>query len=483
MRYGLNRTPRRGKAAAEVTGTSLVLAAALWLFAVPAAAQDTGDMMISQVDSSALLLRGTIDIFVPRDAFDVLPGADEVSVRDRDGGELQVLSVRAGALRDEGISFLLMLDNSGSMYDETYGGRRRIDEAADAVAEFTAAAGGGPDRLGLALFNTRLTVPAPVGSSSDAIIGELEGLIRPAREEAYTELYLAAIDALGEISAVPGRRALVLLSDGRNLSYADYEGAPNPSWGDERSNADEVIEACLRSGVTLYGIYFADERDPDLARMAAATGGEVYEARSAGDLSEVYRNIRDDILSELRIRVRAPAIARSQREIQVSANGREAFREYYVPMVFGAAAGVGQTPWILPLIIAAAVLAAAAGLFAIPLESPAAAPQLSSLDTGATVILGSGATTVGSAREAGFTLAGRTGVEAEHATVIREDDGSFTVVAGGKLRVNNRPVTRAKLEAGDVIRMEGATVIFDAPQSGGTQEVRRPGKGQADKSR
>jgi Ca-activated chloride channel family protein len=133
-----------------------ILPALMFLFLFPAISLPAQEMRITQVDSSGLLVRGTLDLYL---SGSFLPGGlseaelmDSLKVTDRDGGDLELLSVEARAARDEGISFLLLLDNSGSMYDEERGGVRRIDEAAEAVARFIAVAGSGPDRLGLGFF-------------------------------------------------------------------------------------------------------------------------------------------------------------------------------------------------------------------------------------------------------------------------------------------------------------------------------------------
>jgi Ca-activated chloride channel family protein len=446
-----------------------ILPALMFLFLFPAISLPAQEMRITQVDSSGLLVRGTLDLYL---SGSFLPGGlseaelmDSLKVTDRDGGDLELLSVEARAARDEGISFLLLLDNSGSMYDEERGGVRRIDEAAEAVARFIAVAGSGPDRLGLGFFNTRLEIPLAPGADPRELSRQLEGLERPPREEAYTELYLSVVDALDELRGTPGRRAVIVLSDGRNLSYADFEGGPSPVWGEARMDADQVARAYLDAGVTLYGIHVADDQDPELANIALATGGRIFDARETGDLSALYQSIREEILNEIKLSVRGPAINRPDREIMVSLGRAQAAREYAVPMIFGSAAGDMEPDWLLPLIFGLTSLLGAALLYALRMESAASSAELSNLDSGATVVLGTDVTTIGSDRAADFTIAGNPGLEGEHATVIRGDDGTFTLVARGKLRVNNRPVKKATLEPGDVIRMEGSTVVFDAPES------------------
>ncbi|WP_041401640.1 FHA domain-containing protein [Salinispira pacifica] len=77
-----------------------------------------------------------------------------------------------------------------------------------------------------------------------------------------------------------------------------------------------------------------------------------------------------------------------------------------------------------------------------------------------TVQLQQDATVIGSSRKADLTIAGEPGIQGEHATIQRGEDG-FTLVSEQPVWVNNRKTARRKLEAGDVIRMEGTTLVFD----------------------
>jgi hypothetical protein len=76
--------------------------------------------------------------------------------------------------------------------------------------------------------------------------------------------------------------------------------------------------------------------------------------------------------------------------------------------------------------------------------------------------LGSAKTVIGGSRKADLTIAGAPGVQGEHATVLFDPKTrSYTIVGGGDITVNNRPVKSRRLEAGDVIDVGGATIVFD----------------------
>jgi len=74
--------------------------------------------------------------------------------------------------------------------------------------------------------------------------------------------------------------------------------------------------------------------------------------------------------------------------------------------------------------------------------------------------LGSAKTVIGGSRQADLTIAGAPGVREQHATVLYDPKTrSYTIV--GEVTVNNRPVKTRRLEAGDVIDVGGATIVFD----------------------
>ena len=50
---------------------------------------------------------------------------------------------------------------------------------------------------------------------------------------------------------------------------------------------------------------------------------------------------------------------------------------------------------------------------------------------------------------------------------------SYTIVGGGDITVNNRPVKSRRLEAGDVIDVGGATIVFDDGKTEGEDSAPR----------
>lgn len=77
--------------------------------------------------------------------------------------------------------------------------------------------------------------------------------------------------------------------------------------------------------------------------------------------------------------------------------------------------------------------------------------------------LGKNRTIIGSGRRADMTISGGlTRVQEKHATITFQNDLQKYVLNGdGEVRVNNRKVASRVLESGDVINVDGTTIVFD----------------------
>jgi len=110
-------------------------------------------------------------------------------------------------------------------------------------------------------------------------------------------------------------------------------------------------------------------------------------------------------------------------------------------------------------------------LVKIRFEKPAARAEISMLPLGSgkplqrTIALTSQNTVIGGSPQADFTVAGIPNLKESHATIVQnEKAGTFTLVSDEEVRVNNRMTKKRKLNPGDVINIEGATIVFDAPE-------------------
>ena len=463
----------------------MILAVALAAFwssaALPPLPADA--LTIAQVDPSSLLLSQSVDLFlsIKGAAGEIVEAtaADLFNVSESSDGEVfhpvRVVDVKAGVNRVDGLTFLLLIDNSGSMYD-TVGGETttdvqamRITRAAEAVRAFLAAVTNPRDAVGIAAFNTDYTVLTQPTVERGELAALLDRIVRPAKEQAYTELYASLLAGVQEMSAPGGRKVLIVLSDGENFPFLQYEKRPHPEYGERVFSYTEPIEAAQREGVSIFGIGFGARKDPNLEAIAAETGGAVYDAPDGEQLRRVYLAIREQVLQEVRLTYRptmAPAEKKWVRvEYRGGAGALTATRFYYSSILFGLPMDPLSPVLLLPFLLA---LLAAALLAILKLDHRSRVPNLEVLSAGpgipATRMVELGQRTViGSSPTAQMTIAGSPAVKTTHATVVYDQKKrAYTLVADGDVEVNHRPVGKTRiLEAGDVIDVGGTTLVFD----------------------
>jgi Ca-activated chloride channel family protein len=442
------------------------------------------NVSLAQIDASRLLLTQKVDLYVSvtgedgrpvrgldRDAFRVYESVD--GRRFSEARRLEAFKPQAGA--EEGITFELLIDNSGSMYD-TMGGqptqdpaRMRITQAKDAVRSFLSSMTSPRDRVGLVAYNTFYTPLSPPGQDRERIAGLLENIQRPQPEQAYTELYASLTLGAREFAGAHGRKAIIVLSDGENYPYAQYSGKPHPVFKTKIFKYTEPIRACQEEGVTIYAISFGPEKDRQLQNIALETGGQIFDARNREELAGVYRRIHEQVAGEYRLTYPGTMDPAEKKYVKVEIDSQgeraSATRFYFASTVFGLPLAALGWPLLLPFLLAC-LLGWLATL--LKLESRRGPARLQVLQTRIgyaptrVIPLGSSKTVIGGSPKADLTIAGAPGVREEHATILFDPKSrSYTIVAGGEVLVNNQPVKTRKLEPGDVIDVGGATIVFD----------------------
>ncbi|MDC7225702.1 MAG: VWA domain-containing protein [Spirochaetales bacterium] len=422
------------------------------------------DLRISQIDSNALMFKGEIDIYFS------LPGADSSSLKAEDfsviekkAGVMKITSFETRPNEKAAIDFILLVDNSGSMYEESFQGEQRMEQARTALEAFLDEIEESGDNAAVYTFNTDLKEAAELGTDIPGIRRSLSTISQPDTAGSYTELYNSLISTASAFPGKAGRRAVIVLSDGENYSVSEHSGSSHPFWKNKVAEPDEIITAYHENGVTLDGISISDNRDAALGMICAESGGRFYDVRSTEEISGVYSAIREKILNEYKITVEAPPLDGSIGEITLAWQTHSDSRMLMVPLLFG---GSSESSMPVLLILLAAAAAGIAALFIIPFDRPSKNPQIQGLDSNQKTILSEGSTIIGASRDADFTLAGGSGADPEHATIVKDDKtGAYTIVSKRPVRVNNRKVKTKTLSPGDVIRIEGSTIIFDEPDS------------------
>lgn len=178
--------------------------------------------------------------------------------------------VEAFAAGDQPVAIALAIDRSFSMQGDRLaaaqrGGRQLLWELGD------------QDRAMLVAIGSDVEVAVPLTNDRRAVDTALQGL------DAWgsTALHDAVITAFDAIEPAPGRRALVLVSDGMEKH--------------SQRSADEVLARVRASDVLAYPIAVERRVTTLFAQLAALTGGRAQRIRNAGDLPSAMRRIASEL--------------------------------------------------------------------------------------------------------------------------------------------------------------------------------------------
>jgi len=173
------------------------------------------------------------------------------------------------------LALAIGLDRSFSM------SRAQLAGAASAVRDLIGALRP-DDRVMVLAIGSETEVVAPLSADPKAARDALIGL----EPWGTTPLYDAVLQAIDAIHAEPGRRALIILSDGIDR-YS-------------RATAAEVVEQARLRGVLLYPVALARTAPPVFAELAAITGGRSQQVtemrRLPAALSTIARELRSQYL-------------------------------------------------------------------------------------------------------------------------------------------------------------------------------------------
>jgi len=450
------------------------------------------NISLAQIDASRLLATQNVQVYVSvtndqgmpvegldKGAFTIAESADGVSFQKIP--HISVFTPNAGAVG--GMTFLLLIDDSGSMYDTPDGkatdnpARMRITHAKDAVRTLLAGMTNPADRVGLAYFNTSYHLLSKPTADKRRIDSLLDGIQKPTTDQAYTELYASLTLAAREFNGIQGRKAIIVLSDGENYPYVQHAGRTHPVFGNRIFTYMEPVTANQEEGNTIYAVNFGTGSAPDrnLKDIALQTGGKIFDARNAGELAGVYDTIHRQVAGEYLLTYRALLIPAEKKYVRagIAAPDGEAsvVRFYFASTVFGLPLNSLTLFLAVPLVLACLLLW---GLTLLRLERKPGPARLEVLQTQVghpvtrVVPLTSAKTVIGGSTKADLTIVGAPQVKEQHATILFDaKEKSYTVVGTGDILVNNQPVKSRTLETGDVIDVGGATIVFDDEGRGG----------------
>jgi Ca-activated chloride channel family protein len=224
-----------------------------------------------------------------------ITGLTQADFELRENGEPQQISTFAAG--DFPLSVALAVDRSFSM------GGTRLTLARAAAHAFLGELRPQDEAMILAV-GSRVEVAAPLSTDRAAQRNALDTM------DAFgtTGLYDAIIQAIDEVQAAKGRRALVLLSDG-NDRYS-------------RAAAADALDRARRADVMIFPVAIGTNRPPLFAELATLTGGRSAHARDAAALADTLRTIARELRQQYLLGytpVRAPVAGSSEwRSISVT---------------------------------------------------------------------------------------------------------------------------------------------------------------------
>ena len=186
---------------------------------------------------------------------------------------------------DQPLNVVLLLDSSQSMLEE-------LPLVKEAAKEFVKRAIRPGDRAAIVGFHNRTFWLTPFTSDQGMLTSAVDRLV-PRGE---THLYDATIEMIYELQKMPGRRALIVLTDGANqggdfqldhlIHYARYSGVP----------VYPVVKNTILSRMMKFGIGHLQARR--FADVAKDTGATFFIVENNKQLPNVYRKIGDELQSQ-----------------------------------------------------------------------------------------------------------------------------------------------------------------------------------------
>ena len=202
----------------------------------------------------------------------------DVSVDDlvvlEDGVEQKVDSFQEAVAP---VSVVLALDSSGSI-------RSAAQLVTDAARGFVAALRP-KDALGVLMFADRSTLMQDLSTAREPSYNA----IAQYKSSGGTALYDALADSFARLRTVEGRRAVVVVTDGRDENNA----GTGP--GSVRT-FDTVMRMQRESGAVVYAVGVGKNVDrPQLETLAQVSGGQAYFPEDASALAEQYKRIVENL--------------------------------------------------------------------------------------------------------------------------------------------------------------------------------------------
>jgi len=372
----------------------------------------------------------------------------------QDGAELppnSILSLRRVEEAGLGIAVVIALDRSRTMLGGPF--ERAREQAAAFLAKLAP-----PDRAALVGFSGTAEVLAGFDAPLEEVRAKVQGL-EPDRAAMSTVVFDGihqAAELLRRSPSRPRRGFAVVFSDGRD--------------GGSKHSLDEIL--ALAAGgpaeprLPIFTIGY-DGRGAEgldaLRRLAAASSADsAREVEAAEFYDDVLRQMRGSFVLRF-----AANLDGAPHQVAIEVEGHGDARSAAYPAVQQVPSVTMQTPWQLPVLLAAAVLLAVALVVSRRGRGGAAAGAklrfLGGPLEGRELALRAGRTRIGALPENDVAIPAPS-VSRTHAEIRSEGD-QWVIVdldSTNGTRVNGAPIRSAPLRSGDRIRLGEVEVLFES---------------------
>jgi Ca-activated chloride channel family protein len=181
------------------------------------------------------------------------------------------------------ITVVLMLDTSGSM-------TASIDLLKAASEQFLLRLLP-EDKAAVGAFNDKIEISAQFSSDRDALVSEVKDL----DYGNGTRLYDAVAESMDSLSAVEGRRVVLVFTDGDDTSSRIGRNAVL-----DRARAEEVMIYAIGLQSEMFDGVRTVRSKPDggLRRLAEETGGGYFELKRTSDLGPTFSRVAQELHSQ-----------------------------------------------------------------------------------------------------------------------------------------------------------------------------------------
>jgi len=223
-----------------------------------------------------------------------------VTVRDGDGRLVSDLAAEDFVIREDGRGQSLQLFapaadpgdrkelalNLGMLFDTSTSMEKHLRLSKHSAIRFLDSIPRAKDLI-LIFFDRDIRISRYTSENQQGIFER----ILETKSEGYTALYDAIAVYVSRVMGTPGRKVLVLFTDGDDTTST--------------VSAHEVIHLVRSTSVTVYPVAFGEGRRMSatnevrarafLGELARSSGGEVFRPMASGELAEIYNRILDEL--------------------------------------------------------------------------------------------------------------------------------------------------------------------------------------------